>query len=348
MPETPVQQIQRRVDEAIAKGALPAADRQATIEFLSKDQARADFFARELAGGSYFGKKAQEEAALRKTHEEQMVREREALAREKQSLEVWSRDARVELDRARQIQAEHDRLLAENGSLRQVTRDYNLEGEVQLPTRAVAAQAPTIQPDAQGRLRDVSTGKFISEERATQAFQELIGLTSKALTIQAQHQQLFGQPLTDSLIEEALAAGQPDLNAYWEAKYNVPAKRAELGEQVRQAEVSKIREEERAKLLGEMAVDPSRFAGGAGNYTPEPSLLANTYMHSRAAEANPFTGADGKTPLLPEQRSHVAAKRASLDAANTMWQRHFNPDGTPRSGVKPPQSYTDNLAYQDS
>lgn len=345
---TPKQQIESRVDEAIANGAIPASERQATIEFLTKDQGRLDFFSKELAGGSYFGKKAREEADLRRKHEEDMKRERAAVQAERDALQAWSRDARAEVDRARAIQDERDHLLAENAAYKQVASDWNLDDQVVVPKRPERPQVPVdqrIQPTLDGRLRDTQTGKFVSEERATQAFQELIGLTSKAMAIQAEHQQLFGAPLTDSLMEEALAAGQSDIRQYWESKYNAPARRAELAEQARNQEIAKIREEERSKILSEMAVDPSKF-GAVSSTGYQPSPLANTYMQSRAADLSPLKGEDG-APVAPEKKSQLAAAASSIQRSGQMFNKYFNLDGTPRSGVRPPDSYGQNMAYQD-
>lgn len=348
---TPRQQIESRVDEAIAKGSIPAAERQATIDFLSKDEGRAQFFAQELAGGSYFGKKAQEEAQARKRAQEEIERQRAALAAEKASLEAWGRDARAEVDKARAIEEERVRLIAENAKLHQLAKDYNIEKEAAAIVGTPAPAAPMgerIMPDSQGRLRDVQTGKFVSEERATQAFQELIGMTQAAMTVQAEHQALFGTPLIDPIIQEAIAAGQSDIKGYWEAKYNVPGKRAELAEQSRAREIAKIREEERTRILSEMAIDPSKFAGANPGYIERTSPLANTYMQSRAAEMNPVTGAEGTTAVAPEKRGDVQTMRDRVAAGAAAFTKHFNPDGTPRQGVKPPASYAQSMYDQDN
>jgi hypothetical protein len=347
---TPRQQIEARVDEAIAKGALPPAERQATIEFLSKDDSRAQFFAQELAGGSYFGTRAKQEAEARRKSQEDIERQRAAVQAEKQALEAWSRDARAEVDKARAIEDEHKRLIAENAALRQVAKDYNIEEEltVQPQRRTDIPMDQRIQPTVDGKLRDVQTGRFVSEERATQAFQELIGMTSKAMSVQAEHQQLFGAPLTDSIIEEAIAAGNPDIKGYWEAKYNVPAKRAQLAEEQRTREIARIREEERNKVLAEMAIDPSKFVGASPGYTPQSSPLANAYMQSRASEMNPVNGVEGTQVIPPEKRSDVQTMRERIAAGVQSYNKYFNIDGTPRQGVRPPGSYAESMAHQDS
>lgn len=350
---TPQQQNQARVEEAIAQGKIPASERQATLDFINGSPQRAEWFSQQLAGGSYFTKRAMQEAEERRQRQAEIERERQAVQSQREQLEVWSRDARAELDRARQIELEHQRLLAENAALRQATKDFNIDDQVVMPSAprpATPIPGTTIQPDFNGRLRDTQTGKFISQEEGTRAFQTLIGMTSKAMSVQAEHQRLFGEPLQDSLIEDTIAAGLDDPRAYWEAKYNVQAKRVELAEQAELAKVARIREEERSRLLSEMAVDPTKFAGGGpGAYVPGTSPLADSYMHSRAAAMNPVNEAGQPiSDLSPEKRPHLITSQQRISAASERFAKHFNPDGTPRAGMKPPASYVQSMYEQDN
>jgi hypothetical protein len=340
---TPRQQIEARVDAAISAGKLAQAERQEAIEFLTKSPGRTEFFAQELAGGKYFTERAMKEAEDRRARQQELEQERQKIQAERTRLEIWSRDARAELDRARQIEQDREQLIRENAALRQVARDYNIKDEevvVPQPKPQVPVEE-RIQPTHDGRLRDMATGKFVSEEQASQALQNIIAMTSKAMAVQAEHQRLFGAPLEDSLIEEAIAAGQTDVRQYWETKYNVSARKAQLAEDQRNQEIAKIREEERQKILGEMAVDPSKFVG-----TPQPwqspSPLADAYMHSRAAENNPVGD------LAPEKRSMLQQSRERVGNASAKFNALFNPDGSVRQGAKAPQSYYQNMADQDN
>lgn len=350
---TALEQIRSRVDDAIAQGKIPAQEREETIQFLSKDPNRAEWFSSQLAGGSYFTRKAQEEAEKRRQWEAQKEAERQAIAAQRNELEAWSRDARAEVERARAIQEERDRLLAQNAKYQQLVSDFNLRDQLEGYEEVVEKKETkpvTFGTQKQTPDRDPETGRFISRDEGAQAFQEMMRLTSKLGSIQARHQQLFGQPLTDSLIEEAMAAGSLDkIEEYWANKYNVGAKEAELQAR-RQAEYeSKIREEERQKLMAELAINPSQYIGGNPGYQPSSSPLADAYMNSRAASMNPVAGTEGTNAYVPpEKRSDLAMSRERVAAGATAFNKYFNIDGTPRAGVKPPKSYVQSMYDQDN
>ena len=84
--------------------------------------------------------------------------------------------------------------------------------------------------------------------------------------IQAEHQRLFGQPLdTRELQQEIFArvkAKQPiDLQQVWETKHNVPAKRIEVAETQRQADLKAAEERGYGKRVSEESLPGARPVG---------------------------------------------------------------------------------------
>ncbi len=336
---TPRQQIEAQVDWAIQNGKIPATDRAKHIEFLTSN---ADFYGSALAGGARFTQQAQEMAAQRRQLEEQAAIERRKLEAERAELSAWSRDARAEIENANRIRAEHEALIAENGRLRQIAEDYNFKPEDLPPSTRTSPTPrpaqPVYDPNSQ-RARDPQTGRFLSREEGTKFAEGVINMTSGAMKAAAEHFRLYGEPLADNIMEEALNAGETDVYRYYAGKYNIEAKRAELAEKAREAEIERIRVEERQKVMTEMALDPSRFVNGTPGYQPQTSPLADAYMHSRAAAQNPVSGQEGTAIVPPEKRSDLQMNMERVNRGAEAFAKHYNPDGTPRQGVKPHASY---------
>lgn len=334
---TPRQQIESQIDWAIANGKIPAADRQKHIEFLVSNQ---DFYSSALAGGAHFTNKAKEMALERQQAEAQIQAERAKLAQERNEMAAWGRDARAELDRVKAIENEHRALLEENARMRQLAKDYNIEDELPArpePQRQMPNQYQQPMLAQPGRQRDPETGRFLSRQEGEQFAQGVLNMTSGAMAAAAEHFALFGTPLSDNIMQEAIAAGAPDVKAYWETKYNVPAKRQEKAETDRAAEIERIRAEERQKVMTEMAIDPSRFVPGQGTYQSQRSPLQDAYMHSRAAAMNPVTESGER--IVPEKMSDIQATNSRVQSSAAAFAKHYNPDGSPRQGVKPHATY---------
>ena len=184
-------------------------------------------------------------------------------------------------------------------------------------------------------------------ETAAGALRDFALLQSKVNRIQNQHMQLFGQTLEDDLVSHFLDTGE-DPEQHWRIKYAVDAKKQQIFEANRLAEMAKIKEEMRAELMKEFALDPSRVTGSPfgkpqGALTP---LLEN-YAQSRAlANAAPHAhdkaSAPGSTEFVPpEKRSELAMSRDRVAKATEMFNQHFDVNGNPTTdqGRKFTQTY---------
>jgi len=126
---------------------------------------------------------------------------------------------------------------------------------------------------------------------------------------------LFGQPLTDDLVSEALQAGQTNLRSYWEQKYNYAGRRQQMESQEKEKEIERIRAEERAKVMQELSMDPSRLMTGSGFGVQVPkSPLMSTYEASAALQ----DGAENR--VAPEMRPDVALQASRVQKAAEYWK----------------------------
>lgn len=111
-------------------------------------------------------------------------------------------------------------------------------------------------------LPQIDPAKVVSPEMLTAEMQKMArGQTAyfgRTLKIMREHQQLFGSDFDpEEFVMEAIEKGKtPDV--LWEEKYNVSAKRKEVGEAKAKESEAKIREDERNKVLAEQANPATR------------------------------------------------------------------------------------------
>lgn len=312
--------ITSQVDEMISKGLITRDLRDNYINMLAGNETLAAEFNNRLAGGAHFTRRAQEDAENRRRMEAEIQAERNRL-------QQWEQQSRQQVTRLEQEAQRAAQLEAELAAYRQFVKDNNYQEYIAVkeptqtrqPINTVPGYTPTqTQPD----------GQYLTREYAQGVVGDLLQLQRKGFQIAATHQQLFGVPLTDDIIGEAMQANQ-DPEQYYRAKYNVPQKEAELREREHQTQIAKIREEERAKLMAEYSVDPSKLTGNGSSMFPgmEKSALQSAYMERAAEARNPVTGSGDGSYVPPEKRPdlQMAANRVA-NAAN-LFAKHFNPDG---------------------
>jgi hypothetical protein len=335
------QQIEQFVDEGIRAGNLSAQFRSKYIEDFSNDPKAAEWFAGGFMRYADYTNKQKERAEMEKQAHAAIAAERSKVESERQRLTDWERQARAEIDRLRSTEGESARYRQAVAQYQQVLKDFNLTDHDPLsgqPAPSMPTPSQTQPPSTSYQPPTTDQTRWVSQTEAVETIGRVVDLQGELLAIAAEHQFLHGQPLRENLIQEAKQAGQlGNIRSYWEHKYNIPGKRAELEEKNRNEEYDRIRREEREKVLSELAADPSRIVQPGGIWQPEASPLASNYMASRAAAHNPVSSENRQsgTPAgqterrLPEQISHVESKRSSVEAAANYFNKHYTPDGTP-------------------
>lgn len=341
------EQIAKIVDEGIAAGRISAAARQVWIGNFTADPAAAEYFAGGFMRQADYTNKGKERAEQERQYQAQIAQERQQVQADRQRLQQWETQANAEIARLRATEGDSIRYRQAVAQYQQVLKTYNLSeydplaggdagtNGAPVPTQGYQnppAFTPPVQPS------QPQPQNFITSDQAVQALGNVVDLTGELQAIMAEHQYLYGGPMRENLIQEARQANQlNNIRGYWETKYNVQGKRAELDQKNRESEYDRIRQEERAKVLAEIQADPARVNGG-GLFNPEPSPL-NNYMTSRAVQHSPVPTAGeqaqnpaGQTRPLPEQIGHIRSKQDSISAAVSAFQRQFNPDGTPLNG----------------
>lgn len=315
---TPRENIAAQVDEMISKGIVSRDLRDQYINMMAGNEQLAGEFNNRLAGGSYFTRRAQEDAEARRRAESE-------IAAERSRLQQWEQQSRAQITRLEQEAQKAAQLEAELAAYRQFVKDNNYQEyiavkETQRPTmgQSLDHRSPTIPSPGQ-------EAPYITREYAQGVVGDLLSLQRKGFQIAATHHRLFGSPLTDDIIGEAMAANQ-DPEQYYRAKYNIDQKEAELRDRERQNEITRIREEERSKLMQEYSVDPSRLTGNSSTFPGmERSTLQTAYMDSAAKARNPL--AEGGDPLPPERRPDLQMAADRVSRASALYAKHFNPDG---------------------
>lgn len=324
---TYAEQIQANVDRLIAEGTIDLQFREQYVDLFTKNPKAQERFAGVLSMDRDYTQKSQANAQWRREQEAAIAAERARVQAERDRLAHWELSVNREIDQLRSqatmTVAQQQRLAA----LEQTVANYNLQDAIVAP--AAPAQPTTTTPtpaytQQQQPAQQQQSAQWLSRDEASSYMRELVDLNGKAMRIAGMHQQLFGQPLTDNLYAEALSSGQ-DIEQLWRTKYNVEAKQGELARQQREAEIAKIREEERAKVMAEMATDPTRFqAPGLG----QPPMASNQFMElaqSRTA-IDPATGRP--TAPAPELMPASIQERNRARSAVEFLHKNFNPDGS--------------------
>lgn len=329
---TPRQQVEQRVDALIAESVIPRDMRDQYINMLAGNDTLASRFSNELAGGAYFTQRAQQEAEQRRQAQAQIEAERQAVQAERQRLEQWQQTAERELAEAKARGASATELATKAALYEQALREYAPAVLEQIHVPQIPA--PSYQPPTQTAPSPATPGLgagYVKMEDVQSFARELVDLQSKTNRINSQHYRLFGTFPEDDVVSEALRANQ-DPEAYWRAKYNVGGREAQLASERQAAEVARIREEERSKLMAEMAIDPSRIVGGPGQGSGQASILAQTYMAEAARQRSPLAPDPNAAPVSPEMRPDLQTTFNRVSNAAGYFAKNFAPDGTPLTG----------------
>lgn len=179
---------------------------------------------------------------------------------------------------------------------------------------------------------------FLTREEAGEAIRQLMDQQGKALRIVMQHQGLFGQPLTDDILREAMAAGQ-DVEEFYNSKYNVSAKRDELRRMDEERRLAELKQQIRQEVMQEVTSDPGRILQPGGNFgVQQKGMVLDKYMHDRAGlESLAGNSTDPNAPKpSPEKMPDLALSRDRVNEASNYYNKYFNPDGSPKAGATPP------------
>lgn len=325
---TATEQVRGIVDELVSTGRIRGDEKDNYLTLLAGDPARAEVFAGMLLRGKDYTVKSQQLAEQRREVERLKTQEQQTWAAKRQELENWQRAAQAELDEAKRLGQNVAQLSAKVAAYEQALRDYQLLESVQVPTEvnSMDYQNPNRTPVApvQAAQPVNPTNEYLGRDEAARVLQQVVTMTGEAMVLAARHQKLFGQPLDSNLIQEALQAGEENLDRYWRTKYNVEAKESELRQQEMDAERNRIREEERAKVLQEFASNPSMASMPGGNQG-RPLQIFETYNPAKAMDA---TTAVKAPELIPD----LAAASSRVSDAVSFFRQQFDSDGNPRTG----------------
>lgn len=328
------EQIEATVNEMVKAGRIQEGMRAQYVDLLAKDEAVAQEFAGRFMRHDDYTRKTQEVARQRQEQEAKIRAEEARVAQERQALQQWEAEAKAEMARLRGLADQYPELHSKVAAYEQALADFNMTEHVKIPTvgggqPAVTPTNPYAPPQAPAQP---AQGNYLTREDVGQFAQQMLELNAKTLRIAGQHQRLFGQPLEDDIIMEAMTAGQ-DPQQYWEAKYNVPGKRAEIQAREREAEIARIREEERAKIVAEYATDPSRLNGGLQ------TMQAHEAPTVKAFEAVSSRGLAPESQAAPELAHPQLAKQQRVERAAATWDRLFDAGGNPRQAGGPTGSF---------
>ncbi len=321
--------IVRTVDDLIAKGRI---QRELRDEYIRDMEAGLQ---NDLLRGSDYTNKTKELAQKRAEAERQIQAEYQKVQAERARLEQWQNQVQGELGKLDAL----PEMAAKIAAYEQALRDYQVEGKSLLDHVAVPTIPKTTNPGYQPvqpkQPEQQQGGRFMTMETAGAALRDFALLQSKVNRIQLEHQRLFGEPLYDDLIGHYLDTGE-DPEQHWKIKHNVDNKRQQITQADQMAREAKIREETRAEIMKELALDPSRVTGTPlgqhqGGLTP----LMEQYSQSRALAHSQNT-LGGTTPppgstdfVPPEKRPEMAASRERVAAASRMFNEHFDLTGNP-------------------
>lgn len=326
-------QIATTVDQLIKEGSVPEGMREQYINLMAADDKTAEKFAGMLMRGADYTRKTQELAEQRRQQDAAyQAKLAEADAR-RAALEKWEADAQAELQRYKDIAERYPSDQAALAAYKQKLADYNLLDETAVPAVAPTQPAqPKEIPVSQTQL----PADYLKRDDAASAIRDLMIMQGQLQAIAGEHYKLYGQPLTDNLMQEAMNAGVQDIRQFWESKYNVQGKRAEVQQAAYNAELERVRTEERNKVMAELAADPSRVTGGQPFAGQQHSQLFDTYA-SRAVAAAVDGTVKPLSELAPELRPTTVATQNRVDRAMQNYAQNFNPDGSPRLGGGPAQ-----------
>lgn len=319
--------IERAVDDMIQKGRISRDLRDEYIQHFETN------LQSDILRGADYTNKTKELANERRAYEQNLQQERQKLQADRARLEQWQNQVQGELSKLDAL----PEMAAKLAAYEQALKDYQILDQVQvpqipkptLPTREQMYHNPGLQQQQQQQ------GRFMTMETAGAALRDFALLQSKVSRIQSQHMKLFGEALEDDLVGHYLDTGE-DPEQHWRIKYAVDARKQHIFETNRLAEIAKIKEETRAELMKELALDPTRVTGSPlgkpqGGLTP----LLEQYTQSRAlSHSQNNLGGTPAPPgagdfVPPEKKPELAASRERIAAASRMFAEHFDVSGNP-------------------
>lgn len=327
--------IEQMVDEKIQRGLIAPALRDQQINTLAGNEEMAAAWAADLLRASDYTNKTKQFAEERRQASQQIEADRQRVQTERQRLQDWERTVQGQIAEANRIQADQTRLAAKAAAYEQTLRDYNMLGYVSVPEDEPVRTQPVTHPTNPVNPPN-QPSQYLSRDEANNAMQGMLQMSGKMMRIAGRHQQLFGAPLEEDLYSHYLTTGE-DPERYWETKYAVAAKQSEIQAKQREAEIAKIREEERTKLMGELTMDPSRVVGAPqGVFGQNRNPVMEQYAHSRALEhaqngANLDAATGTEKWVAPEMKPEIAMMRERVDRAKDMFVKNFDINGNPIS-----------------
>lgn len=328
-------QVRSNVSRLVKEGAIAEGMQEKYVQMFLEDPKTTERFASILSMDKDYTYKRQQDAEWRRQQEQEIAAERQRVAAEQAALKQWEQEARQEIENLRLAATQNPALQAQIARYEQKLADYNLledsdrmeipktvpQGETKMPVQQAAAQQQT---------------NYLGRDEAANAIRDLMNLQGQVVAIAGEHQALFGKPLTDNIFQEALNAGVQDVRQFWESKYNVSGKRAEVEAASRAAEIERIKAETRAAVMAELAVDPSRVIGGQPFQQAQPSPIFDRYAASRAV-VQTADGSKDLREIAPELRPDGQAHENRVNRALTNFMKDYNADGSPRLAGGPAQ-----------
>lgn len=322
----PNEAIERAVDDMIQKGRISRDLRDEYIQHFETN------LQSDILRGADYTNKTKQLAEEKRANEQRLQAEYQKLQADRARLEQWQHQVQGELSKLDAL----PEMAAKLAAYEQALKDYQILDQVQVPTLPRNNYQPSpVERVIQGQNQPQQSNRFMTVETAGAALRDFAVLQSKVSRIQAQHMKLFGEALEDDLVGHYLDTGE-DPEQHWRIKYAVDARKQHIFETNRLAEIAKIKEETRAEIMKELALDPSRVTGSPlgkpqGGLTP----LLEQYTQSRALShsQNNLGGTPappGATDFVPpEKKPELAASRERIAAASRMFAEHFDVSGNP-------------------
>jgi hypothetical protein len=183
-------------------------------------------------------------------------------------LAKWKSDSEAELQRLEAAaQAEKARADAATAALEKAAREYDFKPtEVGFDTKAA--------PATNGRT-DIDPKQFLTrkewEEETARLGQAIGNFSPELLDIQESHRQLFpDKPLSMKALVDAARKEGRTVQEVWSERFKVGERMQELQQQAVQKHDDAIREDERKKVLTEVATGPIPGSQGRPDFKPGP------------------------------------------------------------------------------
>jgi hypothetical protein len=184
----------------------------------------------------------------------------------------------------------------------------NLDVKQILGDQPAAQPAPLAQPATPA----LDPKDYLKASDVASMFDYTLNAAMVIPALQAEHQRLFGQPLDTRELQQEIFARvktkQPiDLQAVWEAKYNVPTKRTEVAEAQRQAEINAAEERGYGKRVSEESLPGAR---PVGHVSPVLVRQGGAPIESKLQRPQPGSRITGAAEALASHRYRPAVQGA--------------------------------------